>query len=121
MEKIVRTARLSLMAAATIAATVSLVSPGFATQPFDGSWDVTVVAFTPSPLCRVRSVSLRVEEGNIEYDGLLSSIASGKVDSRGRLIAQVAKASVSGNLVNDSGSGGWHSPHCVGSWTARRE
>jgi hypothetical protein len=43
------------------------------------------------------------------------------VDSRGRLIAQVAKASVSGNLVNDSGSGGWHSPHCVGSWTARRQ
>lgn len=113
--------RSSLVAAAGVATIFLAVSPGFATQPFDGSWDVTVVALTQSPLCQVRSVSLRVEEGNIEYDGFFSSLASGRVDSKGRLVARVAKASVNGSLVNDSGSGGWRSPHCIGTWTARRQ
>src|SRR5215210_1914605 len=84
----------SIMAAALGAAAVSLVVPALAAQTFDGTWSVRAVPQTQDARCVNRSVALRVEGGDIKYAGLISGIASGKVDARGQLTAQIAKIRV---------------------------
>ena len=107
-----------------IIALVTVVSisgaPALAGQPFDGSWSVKIVTQTPDARCKGRSVALRVQEGNVKYAGFLGGLVSGKVNSKGKLNAQIARVKVSGNLLEDAGSGAWRSPNCKGTWTASR-
>ena len=110
----------SILPAAIGAAAITLAVPALAAQRFDGTWSVQAISETQNARCVNRSVALRVEDGDIRYAGLLSGIASGKVDGRGKLVAQIAKIRVSGKLVSATGSGAWRSPNCAGTWTARR-
>ena len=110
----------SVLAVAIAAAAVCFVVPAFAAEPFDGTWSVYAVPETQDARCVGRSASLRVEGGDIKYAGLFSGIASGKVDARGKLVAQVAKVRVSGKLASGAGAGTWRSPNCAGTWTAQR-
>ncbi len=100
-----------------------LTFPVLAAQPFDGSWHVNAVAQTDDARCAARSVSLRIEEGNVKYGGLiqLPGLVSGKVRGDGSLTAQMAEVVVSGKLAGASGAGAWRSPACVGTWRAYRE
>jgi hypothetical protein len=102
-----------LMSAATMA-------PAEAATSFDGTWRVSVSTDSAHPRCQERTVSLRVEDGRVRYDGLLAGIASGTVAASGEITARIAKVSVAGRLAEDSGSGEWRSKNCVGTWSARR-
>jgi hypothetical protein len=117
-EKVVVNIRAKLVVACTSAL---MAFPVLAAQPYDGAWRVNVDAKTVNARCTDRSVSLRVEEGNVRYAGLLSGLVSGKVARDGRLKAQMAKVVVSGKLSGASGSGAWRSPSCAGTWRAYRE
>jgi hypothetical protein len=99
---------------------VSFASRGFGEEVFDGAWQVNASTETQNPRCKDRSVSLLVEDGNVRYAGLLSGLVSGSVDGEGKLVAQMARISVSGQLLESSGSGAWRSPNCTGTWTAHR-
>lgn len=100
---------------------VLVAFPVVAAQPFDGSWRVSVQAQTDDARCADRSVSLRIEEGNVKYGGLLPGLISGKVRGDGQLTAQMAKVVVIGKLDGATGSGAWRSPACIGTWRAYRE
>jgi hypothetical protein len=98
-----------------------LASPVIAAQPFDGSWHVSATAKTDDARCAARSVSLRIEEGNVRYAGLLPGLISGKVRGDGSLTAKMMEVVVSGKLAGATGAGAWRSPACVGTWRAYRE
>ncbi len=95
-------------------------TPAFAADSFDGAWRVNASTETQNPRCKDRTVSLRIEDGDVRYAGLLSGLVSGTIDRDGKLVAQVAKIRVSGTLSRGSGSGAWQSPNCTGTWTAHR-
>ena len=99
----------------------SFASSGFGGEAFDGTWRVNASTKTQDYRCKDRSVSLVVEDGNVQYVGLLSGFISGKVDRQGALVAQIDRIQVSGTLSGDFGSGAWQSPNCTGSWTAHRD
>jgi hypothetical protein len=96
------------------------MSSGLASGSFDGLWRVEVSTQTDNAKCQERTVSLRVKDGKVRYEGLLSGIASGSVADSGEIIAQIARVRVAGRLVADYGSGAWRSKNCVGTWSARR-
>jgi hypothetical protein len=98
-----------------------LAFPALAAQPFDGSWHVSATAQSDDARCAARSVSLRIEEGNVRYAGLLPGLVSGKVRGDGSLTAQMMEVVVSGKLAGATGAGAWRSPACVGTWRAYRE
>jgi len=81
------------------------VAPAFAAESFDGAWRVNASTETANPRCKDRTVSLRIEDGDVRYAGLLSGLVSGTIDRDGKLRAQVAKIRVSGTLSGGSGSG----------------
>jgi hypothetical protein len=91
-----------------------------ASSSFDGTWRVSVSTDTDNPKCKERTVSLRVEDGRVSYDGFLGGIASGTVGASGEITAQIAKVRVAGRLSEEFGSGEWRSKNCVGTWSARR-
>ena len=99
----------------------SFASSGFGGEAFDGTWRVNASTKTQDSRCKDRSFSLVVEDGNVQYVGLLSRLVFGKVDPQGALVAQIDRIRVSGALSGDFGSGIWQSPNCVGSWTANRD
>jgi hypothetical protein len=99
----------------------SFASSGFGGEAFDGTWRVNASTKTQDSRCKDRSVSLVVEDGNVQYVGLLSGLVSGKVDRQGALVAQIARIRVSGTLSEGFGSGAWQSPNCAGTWTAHRD
>ena len=99
----------------------SSASPGFAGESFDGAWRVNASTETQNPRCKDRSVSLRIEDGDVRYAGLLSGLVSGTIDRDGKLLAQVARIRVNGTLSGGSGSGAWQSPNCTGTWIAHRD
>ena len=93
----------------------------FGAEAFDGIWRVNASTKTQDSRCKDRSVSLVVEDGNVQYVGLLSRLISGKVDRQGALVARIDRIHVTGTLSDDFGSGTWQSPNCAGSWTAHRD
>ena len=70
-----------------------LAFPVLAAQPFDGSWRVSATAKSDDARCAARSVSLRIEEGNVRYAGLLPGLISGKVRGDGSLPGPLCVAS----------------------------
>jgi hypothetical protein len=99
----------------------SFASSGFGNEAFDGTWRVKASTKTEDSRCKDRSVSLVVEDGNVQYVGLLSGLVSGKVNRQGALVARIARIHVRGTLSEGFGSGSWQSPNCAGTWTAHRD
>ena len=118
--------RLFALAAAV---TAGLVAAGNvkAGGSFDGAWRVTII--TQSGNCDpAYSYPVKVEGGRVSYSGDGSFDISGHVGDAGTVSVAIArgdqKASASGRLSANSGSGQWSgkssSTSCSGRWEATR-
>jgi hypothetical protein len=105
---------------AALTAVLSGASAGHADTRHDGLWVVEVAAQTPDPRCQERSVALRVQDGQVRYEGLLSGIAKGSVEPSGNIDVTIARIRVDGKLSENTGHGAWRSKNCAGTWQARR-
>ena len=118
---------LAAFAAAALTAAVVLASSAKAGSSFDGSWKVTII--TQSGNCDpVYSYQVKVEGGRVSYSGDGGFDISGHVGDAGTVSVAIAhgdqKASASGKLSANSGSGQWSgkssSMTCSGRWEATR-
>lgn len=114
-------------AAAALTAAVVLSGAARAGSSFDGSWKVTII--TQSGNCDpAYSYPVKVEGGRVSYSGDGSFDISGHVGDAGAVNVTIArgdqKASGSGKLSANSGSGQWSgkssSMTCSGRWEATR-
>jgi hypothetical protein len=94
---------------------------------FDGPWSVVIV--TEQGNCdRAYRYGLRIETGQVHYEGGADVTVSGTVDARGRIAVDVrsggSSAHGSGQLDDSTGSGSWQgasaNSQCSGSWQAER-
>jgi hypothetical protein len=94
---------------------------------FDGPWSVVIV--TDSGTCdRAYRYGLRIEAGQVRYEGGADVTVSGTVDPRGRVTVDVrsggSTAHGSGHLDESTGSGNWQgasaNSRCAGTWEAER-
>lgn len=117
---------LAAFAAAALAAAVVIATSAKAGS-FDGSWRVTII--TQSGNCDpAYSYPVKVEGGRVSYSGDGSFDISGHVGDAGAVSVTIArgdqKASGSGKLSANSGSGQWSgkssSTACSGRWEATR-
>ncbi|MCF2521236.1 hypothetical protein [Bradyrhizobium sp. G127] len=117
---------LGAVAAAGLAV-VALSGPAKAGASFDGAWRVTII--TQAGNCDpAYSYPVRVEGGRVSYAGDGSFDISGHVGEAGTVSVTIArgdqKASGSGKLSANSGSGQWSgkssSTACSGRWEAAR-
>lgn len=121
--------RLFALAAFAAALTAAIVLAGAAKagSSFDGSWKVTII--TQSGNCDpAYSYPVKVVGGRVSYSGDGSFDISGHVGDAGAVSVAIArgdqKASASGKLSANSGSGQWSgkssSTSCSGRWEATR-
>lgn len=115
------------VAAAALAGTVALSGSAGAGGSFDGAWRVTII--TQSGNCDpAYSYPVKVESGRVSYSGDGDFDISGHVGDAGAVNVTIArgdqKASGSGRLSANSGSGQWSgkssSTACSGRWEATR-
>ncbi|MGD9838401.1 MAG: hypothetical protein AB7F72_03280 [Afipia sp.] len=118
---------LAAFAAAMLTAAVMLATAARAGSAFDGAWRVTII--TQSGNCDpAYSYPVKVEGGRVSYSGDGSFDISGHVGDAGAVSVTIArgdqKASGSGKLSANSGSGQWSgksaSTSCSGRWEATR-
>jgi len=118
---------LAAFAAAMLTAAVILATAARAGSAFDGAWRVTII--TQSGNCDpAYSYPVKVEGGRVSYSGDGSFDISGHVGDAGAVSVTIArgdqKASGSGKLSANSGSGQWSgksaSTSCSGRWEATR-
>lgn len=118
---------LAAFAAALLTVAVILSGTAKAGSSFDGSWKVTII--TQSGNCDpAYSYPVKVEGGRVSYSGDGSFDISGHVGDAGAVSVAIArgdqKASASGKLSANSGSGQWSgkssSMTCSGRWEAIR-
>ena len=100
---------------------VFAAAPGFAGQPYDGQWNVTVV--TKSGNCEPSSSStLTITEGRISAPG---AAISGTIGREGLVRVSINGAYANGQLSGNSGSGKWNGASagvpCSGRWEASRQ
>ncbi|CAN5182406.1 hypothetical protein BH10PSE10_BH10PSE10_24250 [soil metagenome] len=110
-----------------LAAAIALSGSAKAGASFDGSWRVTII--TQSGNCDpAYSYPVKVEDGRVSYSGDGSFDITGHVGEAGAVNVTIArgdqKASGSGRLSANSGSGQWSgkssSTACSGRWEASR-
>ena len=99
----------------------SLSTPAFAQQPFDGTWNVTIVTNTGS--CDPSASStLTVAEGKISAAG---ANVSGSIGREGLVRVSINGAYANGQLSGNAGSGKWNGASggipCSGRWQAARQ
>ncbi len=99
----------------------SLSAPAFAQQPFDGTWNVTIV--TSSGSCDpAASSTLTVTEGKISAAG---ANVSGSIGREGLVRVSINGAYANGQLSGNAGSGKWNGASggipCSGRWHASRQ
>ncbi len=121
-------ARLFAMATfAVVAAALALPGASKAAGTFDGAWRVTII--TQAGNCDpAYSYPVKVEGGRVSYSGDGDFNISGHVGDAGAVSVTIArgdqKASGSGRLSANSGSGQWSgkssSTACSGRWEATR-
>ena len=104
---------LALAAAAT--------APAFAQQPYDGTWNVTIV--TKSGNCEpTASSTLLVTDGKISGAG---ANVSGSIGHEGLVKVSINGAYANGQLSGKTGSGKWNGASagipCSGRWEASRQ
>ena len=117
-------------ARALIAAIVLVTGAGqlaHAQSNFDGTWSVLIV--TEAGECdRAYRYGIRIERGQIIYNGDAGVTFQGRVESNGQLAATVRRgeqhASGSGRLSGNRGAGTWKGQSstgaCSGRWEAER-
>jgi hypothetical protein len=117
----------ALLTTATLVAAAVLATAAKAGGAFDGSWRVTII--TQSGNCDpAYSYPVKVEGGRVSYSGDGSFDISGRVGDAGAVSVAIArgdqKASASGKLSANAGSGQWSgkssSAACSGRWEAVR-
>ena len=101
--------------------TGSAVAPAFAQQPYDGTWNVTIV--TKSGSCEpTASSTLTVSEGKISAAG---ANVSGSIGHEGLVRVSINGAYANGQLSGNAGSGKWNGASggipCSGQWQASRQ
>ena len=99
----------------------SLSAPAFAQQPYDGTWNVTIV--TKSGSCEpTASSTLTVTEGKISGGG---ANVSGSIGHEGLVRVSINGAYANGQLSGNAGSGKWNGASagvpCSGRWEASRQ
>jgi hypothetical protein len=99
----------------------SLSAPAFAQQPYDGTWNVTIV--TKSGGCEpTASSTLIVTEGKISAAG---ANVSGSIGHEGLVRVSINGAYANGQLSGNAGSGKWNGASggipCSGRWQAARQ
>ena len=112
-----------------VAAAAALAPEGGTTAPrFDGSWSVLVI--TEEGSCdRAYRYPIRVENGDVRYQGDASFNISGQVEGSGKVKVSISRgnqsANGSGQLSDKQGAGKWQgkSPtdQCSGRWEAERK
>jgi type 1 fimbria pilin len=98
-----------------------LSAPAFAQQPYDGTWNVTIV--TKSGGCEpTASSTLTVSEGKISAAG---ANVSGSIGREGLVRVSINGAYANGQLSGNAGSGKWNGASggipCSGRWQASRQ
>ena len=110
---------------ATVFSVLALVGsisvPAFAQQPYDGTWNVTIV--TNSGSCdSTASSTLTVTEGKISAAG---ANVSGSIGNGGLVRVSINGAYANGQLSGNAGSGKWNGASggipCSGRWHASRQ
>jgi hypothetical protein len=99
----------------------SAATPALAQQPFDGTWNVTIV--TNSGSCEhSASSTLTVSEGRISAAG---ANVSGSIGREGVVRVSINGAFANGQLSGNAGSGKWNGASggvpCSGRWQASRQ
>ena len=99
----------------------SLSAPALAQQPYDGTWNVTIV--TKSGGCEpTASSTLTVTEGKISAAG---ANVSGSIGREGLVRVSINGAYANGQLSGNAGSGKWNGASggipCSGRWEASRQ
>jgi hypothetical protein len=119
--------RLSAAVSAIAAAILAAPAPARAQAGFNGTWSVLIVTDS-GPCDRAYRYPLRVNNGQVTYAGQADFKVSGHVSRNGAVEVTVSRrdqrASGTGRLRGDSGSGTWHgadaSATCTGTWTAEK-
>src|ERR1700743_275293 len=101
--------------------TGSLSTPAFAQQPYDGTWNVTIV--TNSGSCEpTASSTLTVTDGKISAAG---ANVSGSIGREGLVRVSINGAYANVQLSGNAGSGKWNGASggipCSGRWEASRQ
>ena len=99
----------------------SASDPALAQQPFDGTWNVTIVTNTGG--CEPSASStLTVSEGKISGAG---ANVSGSIGREGLVRVSINGAYANGQLSGNAGSGKWNGASagipCSGRWHASRQ
>jgi hypothetical protein len=116
------------IAALFVATAVSGTAPATkAGGAYDGNWNV-VIRPSGGGECKSAHLPLRIENGNVAYNGYVPVSVSGSVGGNGAVRVSLSgggrSANGSGHLSGNSGSGTWSgtdaSSKCSGTWTAAR-
>lgn len=99
----------------------SFTAPALAQQPYDGTWNVTIM--TKSGSCEPSASStLTVSEGKISAAG---ANVSGSIGREGLVRVSINGAYANGQLSGNAGSGKWNGASggipCSGRWQASRQ
>ena len=101
--------------------TTSAITSASAQQPFDGTWNVTIV--TKAGSCEPSASStLTVSDGKISAAG---ANVSGSIGREGLVRVSINGAYANGQLSGNAGSGKWNGASagipCSGRWQASRQ
>lgn len=112
--------RIALICTASLLAG-AVVTPALAQNPYDGSWQVTIVTKTGS--CEPSASSmLTVADGKITAPG---ANVSGTIGREGLVRVSINGAYANGQLSGNAGSGKWNGASagipCSGRWEASRQ
>jgi hypothetical protein len=114
--------RLNRIATAFFVSTLlaTIATPALAQQPYDGTWNVTIV--TKSGGCEpTASSTLTVTEGKISAPG---ANVSGSIGREGLVRVSINGAYANGQVNGNAGSGKWNGASggipCSGRWEASR-
>ena len=104
-----------------VALAATTATPALAQQPYDGTWNVTIV--TKSGSCEpTASSTLTVSEGRISAPG---ANVSGSIGREGLVKVSINGAYANGQLSGNAGSGKWNGASagipCSGRWEASRQ
>ena len=113
-----------------LAGTIFLASssePARTQASFGGTWSVLIITDT-GECDRAYRYGIRIERGQIVYDGEAGVAFTGRVESNGQVAATVRRgeqsATASGRLLGSSGAGTWNGKsntgRCSGRWEAER-
>jgi type 1 fimbria pilin len=103
-----------------VSALAAIATPALAQQPYDGTWNVTIV--TKSGSCEpTASSTLTVTEGKISAPG---ANVSGSIGREGLVRVSINGAYANGQVNGNAGSGKWNGASggipCSGRWEASR-